>query len=121
MRVLGQSTKFENSPLTVGPRSDGARPRTTDDDSPLRMQTPNLGEALIPSGLSHTIPEGACIPERIEIGADPGLHFELAGPREKLFFDGKSTRAAIVTCGGLCPGLNNVIRSLFLELRYEYG
>src|SRR5689334_17034190 len=85
------------------------------------MPTPNLGEARIPSGLSHCIPEGACIPERIEIGADPGIHFELAGPREKLFFNGKSTRAAIVTCGGLCPGLNNVIRSLFLELHYGYG
>ena len=84
------------------------------------MQTPSLGEARIPSGLTHTVPEGACIPERIEIGADPGHHFEIAGPREKLFFNGKNTRAAIVTCGGLCPGLNNVIRSLFLELHYEY-
>jgi len=49
------------------------------------------------------------------------LQFELAGPRAKLFFDAKRTRAAIVTCGGLCPGLNNVIRSLFLELYYGYG
>ena len=49
------------------------------------------------------------------------LQFELAGPRAKLFFDPKKTRAGIVTCGGLCPGLNNVIRSLFLELHYGYG
>jgi 6-phosphofructokinase 1 len=55
------------------------------------------------------------------VGADPGLHFEVAGPRTKLFFDAKQTRAGIVTCGGLCPGLNNVIRSLFLELHYGYG
>ena len=61
------------------------------------------------------------IPERIEIGSDPGLLFELAGPRAKIYFDPKQTRAAIVTCGGLCPGLNNVIRSLFLELHYGYG
>jgi 6-phosphofructokinase 1 len=61
------------------------------------------------------------VPERIEVGADPGLLFELAGPRAKLFFDAKETRAGIVTCGGLCPGLNNVIRSLFLELHYCYG
>ena len=47
--------------------------------------------------------------------------FELAGPRAKLFFDPRQTRAGIVTCGGLCPGLNNVIRSLFLELHYGYG
>jgi 6-phosphofructokinase 1 len=47
--------------------------------------------------------------------------FELAGPRAKLFFDLAKTRAGIVTCGGLCPGLNNVIRALFLELHHTYG
>jgi 6-phosphofructokinase 1 len=51
----------------------------------------------------------------------PDLKFERAGAREKLFFEPKRTRAAIVTCGGLCPGLNNVIRSAFLELHYRYG
>jgi 6-phosphofructokinase 1 len=85
------------------------------------MQTPVLGEARIASKSSHTISDDARIPERIEIDAEPGLQFELAGPRTKLFFDGKQTRAGIVTCGGLCPGLNNVIRSLFLELHYGYG
>ncbi len=49
------------------------------------------------------------------------LLFELAGPRARLFFDPPQTRAGIVTCGGLCPGLNNVIRSLFLELHHGYG
>jgi 6-phosphofructokinase 1 len=49
------------------------------------------------------------------------LLFELAGPRAHLFFDPQQTRAGIVTCGGLCPGLNNVIRSLFLELYHGYG
>jgi 6-phosphofructokinase 1 len=85
------------------------------------MNTPTLGEARYSSKLSHTVSDDICIPERIEIGAEPGLQFELAGPRAQLFFDAKKTRAAIVTCGGLCPGLNNVIRSLFLELHYGYG
>jgi 6-phosphofructokinase 1 len=85
------------------------------------MNTPSLGDACFPSKLSHTINDNLRAPERIEIGAEPGLQFELAGPREKLFFDAKKTRAGIVTCGGLCPGLNNVIRSLFLELYYGYG
>jgi len=49
------------------------------------------------------------------------LLFEKAGPREKIFFDPAKTRAAIVTCGGLCPGLNNVIRSAFLSLHHGYG
>ena len=47
--------------------------------------------------------------------------FELAGPRSELFFDPAVTKAGIVTCGGLCPGINNVIRSLFLELYFIYG
>jgi 6-phosphofructokinase 1 len=50
-----------------------------------------------------------------------GVLFEKAGPRGKLFFDPADTRAAIVTCGGLCPGLNNVIRSVTRELRRSYG
>ena len=85
------------------------------------MNAPTLGQARFDSKTSHTISDDLRIPERIEIGADPGLQFELAGPRAKLFFEGKKTRAGIVTCGGLCPGLNNVIRSLFLELHYGYG
>ena len=85
------------------------------------MNTPTLGKARFPSTRTHTISDAIRIPERIEIGAEPGLQFELAGPRAKLFFEAKQTRAGIVTCGGLCPGLNNVIRSLFLELHYGYG
>ena len=46
---------------------------------------------------------------------------EAGGPREYIYFDPSRTRAAIVTCGGLCPGLNNVIRGLVLELTDNYG
>ena len=47
--------------------------------------------------------------------------FERSGPREHLFFEPAKTKVAIVTCGGLCPGLNNVIRSVYLQLHYHYG
>lgn len=47
--------------------------------------------------------------------------FEPAGPRRKIFFDPSKTRAGIVTCGGLCPGLNDVIRAIVLELNRRYG
>ena len=47
--------------------------------------------------------------------------FEPAGPRRKIFFDPSKTRAGIVTCGGLCPGFNDVIRALTMELHYRYG
>jgi len=85
------------------------------------MNVTTLGEPRFDSHHSHTISDEIRIPEHIETGADPGIQFELAGPRKKLFFDPKRTRVGIVTCGGLCPGLNNVIRSLVLELHYGYG
>ncbi|RLN14452.1 hypothetical protein BBJ28_00002729 [Nothophytophthora sp. Chile5] len=44
-----------------------------------------------------------------------------AGPREELFFDPTNVKAAIVTCGGLCPGLNNVVRDITLALWNLYG
>jgi 6-phosphofructokinase 1 len=47
--------------------------------------------------------------------------FEMAGPRQKIYFDPSKTKAAIVTCGGLCPGLNDVIRAVVMELYYRYG
>jgi 6-phosphofructokinase 1 len=47
--------------------------------------------------------------------------FELGGPRRRIYFDPASTRVAIVTCGGLCPGLNDVIRGLVTELTLHYG
>ncbi len=47
--------------------------------------------------------------------------FEPAGPRRKIFFDPSKTRAGIVTCGGLCPGFNDVIRALVMELHFLYG
>ena len=56
----------------------------------------------------------------LESGEMP-LAVEKAGPREKIFFDPRKTTAAIVTCGGLCPGINNVIRSLVMGLYYFYG
>jgi 6-phosphofructokinase 1 len=59
--------------------------------------------------------------EFLEGDNPPTLAFEKAGPREKIFFDPQHTRAAIVTCGGLCPGMNDVVRSLFYELISNYG
>lgn len=47
--------------------------------------------------------------------------FELAGPRKNIYFDPSKLRCAIVTCGGMCPGLNDIIRAVVLELHYCYG
>ena len=72
------------------------------------------------------VPEGTRVRLRVEIapGEEPEaapIAFEKAGPRGEIFFDPPRTRAAVVTCGGLCPGTNNVIRSLFHELYHRYG
>jgi 6-phosphofructokinase 1 len=48
------------------------------------------------------------------------INLEVAGPRRYIYFQPEKTRAAIVTCGGLCPGLNNVIRGLVLGLQQLY-
>jgi 6-phosphofructokinase 1 len=83
-----------------------------------------LGEPKFNSPLRRSVSDNIRLPEHIIIYPDrpaqPELSFEVAGPRAKLFFNPQDTRAGIVTCGGLCPGLNNVIRSLFLELYYAY-
>lgn len=47
--------------------------------------------------------------------------FEKAGPRKMIYHDPAWTRAAIVTCGGLCPGLNDVIKSIVETLHFDYG
>jgi len=60
------------------------------------------------------------IKEQLENGKTP-LSFEKAGPKEYLYFEPAKTRVAIVTCGGLCPGLNNVIRGIVNHIWEQYG
>jgi 6-phosphofructokinase 1 len=57
---------------------------------------------------------------QVESGVDPAA-FELAGPREQIYFNPGELRCGIVTCGGLCPGLNDVIRSIVFCLQEKYG
>jgi 6-phosphofructokinase 1 len=57
-----------------------------------------------------------CVRENIQ-----PVSFEKAGPKEMIYFDPVKTKVAIVTCGGLCPGLNNVIRGLVMQLYSRYG
>lgn len=52
---------------------------------------------------------------------DEAMTFEEAGPREKLFFDPAKTTVGIVTCGGLCPGLNDIIRGIVNQCHRQYG
>lgn len=91
----------------------------------------DLGERAIPSPVlvSYYTPDSKRILHNIylehyrDVTTADGmpLSIEVAGPREKIFFDPAQTKAAIVTCGGLCPGINDVIRAIFMELFHRYG
>ncbi|MBT3785268.1 ATP-dependent 6-phosphofructokinase, partial [bacterium] len=86
-------------------------------DSPLVQ----LGKQFVHNGSSlsyyHSLQDMEDYRSRF---GDPLPAFEFAGPRRKIFFNPKETTAAIVTCGGLCPGLNNVIRAITFTLNL-YG
>ncbi|MCM2315482.1 MAG: ATP-dependent 6-phosphofructokinase [Thermoanaerobaculia bacterium] len=56
----------------------------------------------------------------LDAGKEPPT-FECAGARSRIYFDPREVRAGIVTCGGLCPGLNDVIRAVVLSLWHHYG
>ncbi|KAK1415389.1 hypothetical protein QVD17_31170 [Tagetes erecta] len=57
----------------------------------------------------------------VQKGSPRGVHFRRAGPRENVYFKSEEVRACIVTCGGLCPGINTVIREIVCGLNYMYG
>ncbi|KAL1830646.1 hypothetical protein DCAR_0100574 [Daucus carota subsp. sativus] len=63
------------------------------------------------------------VPQKVVVHKDSprGTHFRRAGPRQKVYFSSDEVHACIVTCGGLCPGLNTVIRELVCALYHMYG
>src|SRR5262249_48767896 len=95
------------------------------------FETDELGECKVVSPLratrfmdnSHRVLFRTDIDElraQLRAGIDPPA-FQLAGPRERIFFNPATLRCGIVTCGGLCPGLNDVIRSIVFCLHEKYG
>ena len=99
-----------------------------------QFEVPRLGpcERLSPLQLSTTPGDGLCdfTPDDARILYEPRfragepicpLSLEHAGARQHLFFDPAQVKAAIVTCGGLSPGINNVVRTVVLELIHNYG
>ncbi|MDD4951274.1 MAG: ATP-dependent 6-phosphofructokinase [Desulfovibrionaceae bacterium] len=88
-----------------------------------------LGKAKIPTPLpkcrftgdSETVTLHLSDEEFSELAAAPRpFQFEKAGPRELLYFDTSKVKCAIVTCGGLCPGINDVIRAIVMEAHHNY-
>ncbi|XP_076937915.1 ATP-dependent 6-phosphofructokinase 3-like, partial [Bidens hawaiensis] len=63
------------------------------------------------------------VPQKVVVHKDGprGTHFRRAGPRQRVYFAPDEVHAAIVTCGGLCPGLNTVIREIVCALYHMYG
>ncbi len=93
------------------------------------LDVKTLGDCTVPSPIP--LASGGEVPyveddARVLLSVDPAhagtpLSFERAGPRERICFDPAKTRVAILTTGGLCPGLNNVVRSMVLVLHHRYG
>ncbi len=109
------------------------------ESTPIGTDIPKLGETKIPSpgqnrakGGSNNISfvtddelvlidvDAHSLMQQVQNGQTPAS-FERAGPRSNIFFDPSKLRCALVTCGGLCPGLNDIIRSIVLELHWGYG
>ena len=97
----------------------------------LSFEVKRLGECRIPSPMDTTnfvrdvdhVLYHSTLPE-IQAFLDQGKkppHFKLAGPLENIYFDPSKLKCGIVTCGGLCPGLNDVIRAIVLGLYHNYG
>ncbi len=100
-------------------------------DADANFTITTLGECRIPSPMkgAHFVRDEqqvllhgtlAQVEELLRAGKTPP-HFEMGGPREKIYFDPATLNCGIVTCGGLCPGLNDVIRAIVLSLHYHYG
>ncbi len=101
---------------------------------PARFAIETLGTPQFPSPLDRTgevtftqdsdriayNPYLSAFAAHAKAGTEPE-GFEIAGPRAQLFFNPPRARAAVVTCGGLCPGINAVIRSLVMQLWYRYN
>lgn len=89
---------------------------------------PVLGKAERPSPLPGTSFYGENpsavlnIDEELvdEFSTPQPISFELAGPRQRIYFDPRRTKCAIVTCGGLCPGINDVIRAIVMTASQAY-
>ncbi len=89
-----------------------------------------LGAAKIPSplrygryvGQDETL-ELRLTEEEADVPAGPGVpfKFEKAGPRGAMYFDSSKVKCAIVTCGGLCPGINDVIRAIVMDAHHNYN
>ncbi|TYH93172.1 hypothetical protein ES332_A13G234500v1 [Gossypium tomentosum] len=63
------------------------------------------------------------VPQKVVVHKDDpkGIHFRRAGARQKVYFHSDDVHACIVTCGGLCPGLNTVVREIVCGLHHMYG
>jgi 6-phosphofructokinase 1 len=71
----------------------------------------------------YFVNEDDTVPQKVVVQKNSrrGVHFRRAGPRQRIYFGPDEVKACIVTCGGLCPGLNTVIRELVCGLSHMYN
>ncbi len=90
-------------------------------DSPILKKRPNVDRHFVEEDERVLVNINEPYIGRMVKEGTPLLSFELAGPRQKIYFDPVKLKCGIVTCGGLCPGINDVIRALVMELYHVYG
>jgi len=86
-----------------------------------RVDSPVRGAVFVDDKESVLINTSLNVFEELRGSDHRPATLEVAGPRSKVFFDPSKTKCGIVTCGGLCPGINDVIRGIVLELFHIYG
>ena len=105
-RILADREKYVGNVETLGP---------------CQIESPVRHHEFVADGERIAVTENERLAAYIAERLGHRLTFERAGPVEKIFHDPNWTRVAIVTAGGLCPGLNNVIKGLVEILAFDYG
>jgi 6-phosphofructokinase 1 len=88
---------------------------------PCRIASPIAGAHFVDDDDRVVLHSSLLKIRRVLEGGRSLASLEKAGPRDKIYFDPSKLKCGIVTCGGLCPGLNDVIRALVLSLYHNYG
>ena len=86
-----------------------------------KIDSPLVQHEFVTEGERVFVTESELIAKHLEEKLGHLPTFEKAGPHAKIFHDPSWTRVGIVTAGGLCPGLNNVIKGLVESLAFGYG
>jgi 6-phosphofructokinase 1 len=91
------------------------------------VKSPIEMSKIIGDGIANYVTDNQFVRLSTDVTPGPQPHLkksqvlERAGPREYIYYTPAHVHAGIVSCGGLCPGINDVIRAVVRCLWYRYG